>query len=82
MRFGVVVLFFLSILPVYTQDVYEILDQSDTVIHPRNLQGSFTMTLKSRTGDTRVTRVMAYQKHVSEDREDRLFLFTLSLIHI
>ena len=76
MRFSVFALFLLSILPVYAQDVYEILDQSDEVIHPRNLQGSFTMTLTSRTGDTRVTRVLAYQKHVSENQENRLFLFT------
>jgi hypothetical protein len=34
------------------------------------------MILTSRTGDTRVTRVKAYQKHVSATREDRLFLFT------
>jgi len=76
MRFSIVVFCLLSILPVYSQDVYEILDRSDAVIHPKNLQGSFTMTLTSRTGDTRVTRVLAYQKHVSENREDRLFLFT------
>jgi len=76
MRFSVVVFILLSILPAYSQDVDEILDRSDAVIHPQNLQGSFTMTLSSRTGDTRVTRVMAYQKKVSENREDRLFLFT------
>ena len=76
MRFSVVLFSLLSILPVYSQDVYEILDRSDAVIHPQNLQGSFTMTLTSRTGDTRVTRVMAYQKRISENREDRLFLFS------
>ena len=76
MRFSVFAFFLLSILPVSAQDVYEILDRSDEVIHPRNLQGSFTMTLTSRTGDIRVTRVLAYQKHVSENQENRLFLFT------
>ena len=76
MRFCVVVFVLLSTFPSHTQDVQEILDRSDAVIHPKNLQGSFTMTLTSRTGDTRVTQVMAYQKHVSENREDRLFLFT------
>ena len=34
------------------------------------------MTLVSRRGDTRVTKVIAYQKRKSENREDRLFLFT------
>jgi len=76
MVLGVILLFLVSILPLYSQDVYEILERSDAVIHPQNLQGSFTMTLTSRTGDTRVTQVMAYQKHVSETRENRLFLFT------
>ena len=76
MRFSVVVFILLSILPLYSQDVHEILERSDAVIHPQNLQGSFTMTLTSRTGDTRVTRVLAYQKKVSENREDRLFLFS------
>jgi hypothetical protein len=76
MILSVIVLFLISIIPVYSQDVYEILDRSDAVIHPQNLQGSFTMTLTSRTGDTRETQVMAYQKHVSENRENRLFLFT------
>jgi len=76
MRCLVVVFGLLSILPIYSQDVFEILDRSDAVIHPQNLQGSFTMTLTSRTGDTRVTQVTAYQKKVSENREDRLFLFS------
>ena len=34
MRFSVVVFILLSILPAYSQDVYEILDRSDAVIHP------------------------------------------------
>ena len=57
-------------------DVDSILDRSDEISHPENLQGSFTMTLTSRTGDTRTIKVDAYQKRSSESREDRLFLFT------
>ena len=57
-------------------DVDEILNRSDSVMHPVNLQGSFTMTLTSRTGDTRIIKVMAYQKKRSDTREDRLFLFS------
>jgi len=76
MRLGIIALCFLFIHSAYTMDVYDILDRSDAVIHPQNLQGSFTMSLTSRTGDTRVTKVIAYQKRKSENREDRLFLFT------
>ena len=57
-------------------NVDEILARSDSVVHPTNLQGRFTMTLVSSRGDERVTEVAAYQKRVSETREDRLFLFT------
>ncbi len=76
MRLGIIAMCFLFIHPAYSMDVYGILDRSDAVIHPQNLQGSFTMTLTSRTGDTRITKVIAYQKRKSENREDRLFLFT------
>jgi hypothetical protein len=75
MIIGVLVFCFLASTPAYSQDVYDILDRSDTAINPRNLQGSFTMTLTSRKGDTRVMKVIAYQKRISENREDRLFLF-------
>jgi hypothetical protein len=61
---------------VYAADVSDILKQSDRVMHPPNLQGSFTMTLTSRNETKRVIKVTAYQKKVSEEREDRLFLFT------
>jgi hypothetical protein len=60
----------------YAADVSDILKQSDIVMHPPNLQGSFTMTLISRNETKRVIKVTAYQKKVSEEREDRLFLFT------
>ena len=60
----------------YGLDVQEILDRSDAVMHPVNLQGSFTMTLTSRNGDKRTIQVEAYQKKRNEEREDRLFLFT------
>jgi hypothetical protein len=66
----------LAVAPVFSLDVYEILDRSDAAINPRNLQATFTMTLTSRKGDTRVTEVTAYQKRKSEKREDRLFLLT------
>jgi len=56
-------------------DVDTILDRADEISHPENLQGSFTMTLTSRSGDTRTVKVQAYQKKASETREDRLFLF-------
>lgn len=76
MRLAVFLFCLISVHPLYCLDVYEILDRSDAAINPINLQGSFTMTLTSRTGDQRVTRVTAYQKRISENREDRLFLFT------
>ncbi len=69
-------LFFLACRSLYSLEVSEILDRSDAVMHPANLQGSFVMTLTSRFGDRRVIKVQAYQKKKSEEREDRLFLFT------
>jgi hypothetical protein len=75
MIIGVLVFCFLALIPGYSQNVYEILDRSDAAINPHNLQGSFTMTLTSRRGDTRITKVIAYQKRINENREDRLFLF-------
>lgn len=69
-------LWVLSALPLQAISVQEIQDRSDEVIHPRNLTGTFTMTLISKRGDTRVTKVLAYQKSLGPTREDRLFLFT------
>jgi hypothetical protein len=46
-------------------------------MNPPNLQGSFTMTLTSKAGDTRVIKANAYQKKKDENRADRLFLFYL-----
>ncbi len=76
MLLRITVFCFLSLNAAYSLDVIEILDRSDAVIHPPNLKGSFTMTLTSKRGDTRVTKVLAYQKKKGENREDRLFLFT------
>ncbi len=76
MRLSIIAMCFLFIHTAYAMDIYEILDRSDAVIHPQNLKGSFTMSLTSRTGDTRITKVIAYQKRKNENREDRLFLFT------
>jgi len=76
MRWTAVVLWLVSVLPVQALEIQEILDRSDAVIHPPNLSGSFTMTLVSRRGDTRVTRVLAYQKSLGPTRENRVFLFT------
>lgn len=69
-------LWVLSVLPADAISVGEIQDRSDEVIHPPNLTGTFTMTLVSKRGDTRVTKVEAYQKSRGPTREDRLFLFT------
>lgn len=60
----------------FSIDIDTILDRSQEISQPENVQGSFTMTLTSRTGDTRTVKVDAYQKKMSEAREDRLFLFT------
>ena len=57
-------------------DVQEILAESDRVMHPENLQGSFRMILVSPRGNERSMEVMAYQRRRSETREDRLFIFT------
>ena len=69
-------LWVLSVLPADAISVGEIQDRSDEVIHPPNLTGTFTMTLVSKRGDTRVTKVEAYQKSRGPTREDRLFLFS------
>ena len=76
MRWTAVLLCVLNALSLHAIDVQEIQDRSDKIIHPRNLTGSFTMTLISKRGDTRVTKVLAYQKSLGPTRENRLFLFT------
>jgi outer membrane lipoprotein-sorting protein len=57
-------------------DVQELLEASDLVMHPENLQGTFRMILISPRGNERAMEVEAYQRRQSETREDRLFVFT------
>ncbi len=56
-------------------DVNTIIEKSDNIMYPRNLRGSFAIKLISKNQDTRLIKVNAYQKLVSESRTDRLFLF-------
>ncbi|MBN2441717.1 MAG: outer membrane lipoprotein-sorting protein [Spirochaetales bacterium] len=60
----------------FSIEIEQILKTSDTVMHPINLQGTFTMTLISANGNKRVIKVEAFQKKKDENREDRLFLFS------
>ena len=76
MIFAAALLLIFSSGTVFSIDVNSIIERSDEISHPVNLQGAFTMTLTSRAGDTRTVKVEAYQKKTSEFREDRLFLFT------
>lgn len=76
MRWLYFLLCFLAAPVLFSLDVEEIRIRSDRVIHPPNLQGTFTLTLISKRGDTRIIKVRAYQKTLSENRENRLFLFT------
>jgi hypothetical protein len=62
--------------PARAIDLAELLEESDRVTHPENLQGTFRMTLISPRGGERNTEVEAYQRRQSETREDRLFIFT------
>lgn len=73
---AVILLLILCAGYVYSLDVHEILKSSDKVMHPQNLQGTFTMTLISKSGSKREISVTAYQKKKDENREDRVFLFT------
>lgn len=59
-----------------TVGVDVILERSDKVMNPKNLQGAFTIQLISKRNDVRVIKAEAYQKLVSETRTDRLFVFT------
>jgi hypothetical protein len=61
---------------IHSLDVYEILKNSDKVMHPQNLQGAFAMTLISKNGGKREISVIAYQKKENENRENRVFLFS------
>jgi hypothetical protein len=60
----------------YALDVNEIVERADLLRRPLILEASFTMTLTARNGDKRVLKVIAYQKKIDENRENRLFLFT------
>ena len=78
MKLGMMLLVFLfsAQQPAHTIDVQELLEASDQVMHPENLQGAFRMALISPRGNQRTMEVMAYQRRQSETREDRLFIFT------
>ncbi|MDE0218200.1 MAG: outer membrane lipoprotein-sorting protein [Spirochaetaceae bacterium] len=62
--------------PLSAQDVEQILERSGALTRIENLSGELTLTVVSPGGDRRVTRVTAYQKRRSPEREDRLFVFT------
>jgi hypothetical protein len=70
------VLIAMPFYPVHSLDVMDIVERADGLRRPPTLEASFTMTLTSKSGDERVIKVLAYQKTISEHREDRLFLFT------
>ena len=78
MKLGMMLLLFtfLTQLQAHAIDVQELLEASDQVMHPENLQGTFRMVLISPQGNQRTMEVMAYQWRRSETREDRLFIFT------
>jgi len=67
---------YLPFYPAYPVDIYEIVERARELRSPLKLEASFTMTLTSKSGDKRVLKVLAYQKKISENREDRLFIFT------
>ena len=58
------------------QDVEQIMERSGALTRIANLSGELTLTVVSPGGGRRVTRVTAYQKQRSPEREDRLFVFT------
>ena len=58
------------------QDLEQIMERSGALTRVANLSGELTLTVTSPGGDRRVTRVTAYQKARSAEREDRLFVFT------
>jgi len=58
------------------QDLDQIMERSGALTRIENLSGDLTLTVVSPGGDRRVTRVTAYQKRRSPEREDRLFVFT------
>ena len=78
MKVGIffIVLFFSIHQPARSIDLEVLLEKSDQVIHPENLQGTFRMVLTSPRGGKRSMEVIAYQRQRSETREDRLFIFT------
>ncbi len=78
MKLGMILLVFMfsTQQPAHAINVQELLEASDQVMHPENLQGAFRMALISPRGNQRTMEVMAYQRRQSETREDRLFIFT------
>ena len=78
MKVGIALFIFLFAVqhPACPIDLIELLESSDEVTHPENLQGTFRMTLISPAGGRRITEVTAYQRRLSDTREDRLFIFT------
>lgn len=62
--------------PLAAQDAAEIAARADARGAPENISATITLTITAPGGDQRVIQADSYQKERSEQREDRLFVFT------
>jgi len=66
----------LAALPLTAEDAADIADRSDARGESEYFRTFITLTITAPSGDERVISAQFYQKRRSEEREDRLFVFT------
>ncbi len=70
-----VILLLLCFSSLNAVDINTILEEGDKLISPPNIRGIFNLKLTSYNQDVREIEAEAYQKQVSENQENRVFIF-------
>lgn len=72
---NIVLLSFIFMFPLSAQSAEEIIANNAKTLEIPSIQGSFNLELISRKGDVRKIEARAFQKHVGEAQNNRLFIF-------
>lgn len=73
--FNIVLLSLILVVPLTAQSAEEIIANNAKTLEIPSIQGSFNLELISRKGDVRKIEARAFQKHVGEAQNNRLFIF-------
>jgi len=73
--FAAISLLIISLSPLSAQTAEEIIARNTETLEVPSIQATFHLELISKNGDVREIEARAYQKHVGEDQNNRLFIF-------